>query len=192
MKAVGCNVDKMIEIRRKIHAWPEGGWNEFKTKEKIINALLGFGIEKKNIKTCAKTGLVVDISGTGPSTSITGKESGKIKTIAIRAEMDALLMPEHNDTLPYKSKNDHAHMCGHDGHMAILLATAQTLMKQRSSFPVDSTVRLLFQPSEETDGGAIPMIKEKCMVDVDEVYGLHNIPNFDEGDIRVCDGPFMA
>ena len=83
-------------------------------------------------------------------------------------------------------------MCGHDGHMAIALSTAQVVAKHRDQLPNGSRVRFLFQPSEEADGGAIPMIKEKCMIGVDEVYGLHNIPNFDEGDIRVCEGPFMA
>lgn len=53
-------------------------------------------------------------------------------------------------------------------------------------------MRLLFQPAEEGPGGAKPMIDEGCLKEVDEVYGFHNIPNFDEGDIRVCDGPFFA
>ena len=53
-------------------------------------------------------------------------------------------------------------------------------------------MRLLWQPAEEGPGGAEPMIKEGCMEGVDEVYGFHNVPNFDEGDIRVCEGPFFA
>jgi metal-dependent amidase/aminoacylase/carboxypeptidase family protein len=53
-------------------------------------------------------------------------------------------------------------------------------------------IRLLFQPAEEGPGGALPMIKEGCLKGIDEVYGYHNIPNFDEGDIRVCEGGFFA
>ena len=58
--------------------------------------------------------------------------------------------------------------------------------------PSNRGVRLLLQPAEESPGGALPMIKEKCLVGVDEVYGFHNVPNFDEGDIRVCEGAFFA
>ena len=83
-------------------------------------------------------------------------------------------------------------MCGHDGHMACLTAAAQVLMKNRDKIPCNKGVRLLLQPAEESPGGALPMVKEGCMKGVDEVYGFHNIPNFDEGDIRVCEGPFFA
>ena len=83
-------------------------------------------------------------------------------------------------------------MCGHDGHVAMLMAATEVIVKKRNKIPSNKTVRLLFQPAEEGPGGAKPMIKEKCLVGVDEVYGLHNVPNFDEGDIRVCDGPIMA
>jgi len=72
------------------------------------------------MKVCAKTGLIVDIKGTGPAS----KQEGGCKTVAIRADMDGLPIPENNPELPYKSKTDWAHMCGHDGHMAMLLAAA--------------------------------------------------------------------
>ena len=58
--------------------------------------------------------------------------------------------------------------------------------------PSNKGVRLLLQPAEEGPGGALPMVKEKCLDGVDEVYGFHNMPNFDEGDIRVCEGAFFA
>ena len=83
-------------------------------------------------------------------------------------------------------------MCGHDGHMACLMAGAQVIAANRSKIPSNKGVRLLLQPAEESPGGALPMVKENCMVGVDEVYGFHNIPNFDEGDIRVCEGAFFA
>ena len=83
-------------------------------------------------------------------------------------------------------------MCGHDGHMATLLSTAQVLHNNKSKIPSNKKVRLLFQPAEEGPGGAKPMIEEGCLDGIDEVYGLHNMPSFDEGDIRVCSGPFLA
>ena len=83
-------------------------------------------------------------------------------------------------------------MCGHDGHMATILTTAQVLMNNLDKIPKNQFVRLLFQPAEEYPGGAKHMVAEGCMEDIDEVYGFHNIPNFDEGDIRVCEGGFFA
>ena len=83
-------------------------------------------------------------------------------------------------------------MCGHDGHMATLLSTAQTLLSNVHKIPSNKTVRLLFQPAEEGPGGALPMLKEACLDNVDEIYGFHNRPIFPEGDIRVKKGPTMA
>ena len=106
--------------------------------------------------------------------------------------MDALPMPENNPNLEYRTTTKFAHMCGHDGHMAMLLSAAQVIIKNRKKIPITKTIRLLFQPAEEGLAGAKPMVAEGCLTGVDEVYGLHNIPNFDEGDIRVCEGPFFA
>ena len=139
------------------------------------------------MKKCAGTGLVVDIKGTGKPS-----KAAKVKVVALRTDLDGLHMPENNDNLAYRSKTDHAHMCGHDGHMACLMSAAQVVAKNRSKIPSNQAVRLLLQPAEETPGGALPMIKENCLDGVDEVYGFHNIPQFDEGDIRVCEGPFFA
>ena len=76
--------------------------------------------------------------------------------------------------------------------MAMLLAAAQVFIKQISLIPSNIQLRLLFQPAEEGPGGALNMIKENCLENVDEVYGLHNIPNFGEGQIRVKSGSFFA
>ena len=83
-------------------------------------------------------------------------------------------------------------MCGHDGHMASLMSAASVIAANRHKIPKNKGVRLLLQPAEEDPGGALPMVKEGCMKGVDEVYGFHNFPNFDEGDIRVCSGGFFA
>ena len=112
--------------------------------------------------------------------------------VALRTDLDGLRMPEDNPNLPYRTKTEHAHMCGHDGHMVTLLSAAKVLIQNRDKMPEGSGVRLLFQPAEEGPGGAKPMVEEGCMIGVDEVYGMHNVPQFDEGDIRVCQGPFFA
>ena len=83
-------------------------------------------------------------------------------------------------------------MCGHDGHMACLMAASSVITANRSKIPSNKGVRLLLQPAEEGPGGALPMMKEGCLDGVDEVYGFHNLPIFDEGDIRVCSGGFFA
>ena len=97
----------------------ETGFKEFETSRKIKELLLSYGIEESNIKACAGTGLVVDIKGTGE-----GLPEGGVSMIALRADMDGLPIPENNPDLPYKSVTAYAHMCGHDGHIATLLAAA--------------------------------------------------------------------
>jgi hippurate hydrolase len=186
MKAAGLNLDRIVEFRHDIHRHAELAFKEVRTSAKVREMLLAYGIEESSIKPCAGTGLVVDIEGTGDASS------EGVKVIALRADMDALPIPENNPTLPYKTQTDCAHMCGHDGHMATLLSAAEVISKNKNKIPTGKKVRLLFQPAEEGPGGALPMIKEGCLDGVDEVYGYHNIPNFEEGDIRVCEGPIMA
>mmetsp|Transcript_1014 Transcript_1014/g.618 ORF Transcript_1014/g.618 Transcript_1014/m.618 type:complete len:86 (-) Transcript_1014:513-770(-) len=85
-------------------------------------------------------------------------------------------MAENNPHLPYRTQTNFAHMCGHDGHAAMLLAAAWTFINHRAKIPKSKVLRLLVQPAEESPGGALPMCKEGCMEGVDEVYGMHNMP----------------
>lgn len=163
---------------------------EFETQKLIRETLIEFGIPDDIIKVCAETGLTVDIWGTGKP--LENQEKGAVNALALRADMDGLPMPEANQKLEYASKTEFAHMCGHDGHMATLLSAAKAMWSQRHNMPSNKFVRLLFQPAEEGPGGALPMIEEGCLDNIDEVYGYHNIPNFDEGDIRVIDGGIFA
>ena len=104
----------MIHLRKHIHTHAEGGFKEFKTQALIKQELLNMGISQEYITECANTGLVVDIKGTAKP------EEGNWETIAYRADIDALKMKEETG-LEYQSITDHAHMCGHDGHIATLL-----------------------------------------------------------------------
>ena len=106
-----------------MHEHPEGGFEEYETRERVLAHLKAIGVEEKNIKTVAKTGIIVDIEN--PE----GEEGsgGGINCIALRGDMDALLMKEETG-LSYSSKTKYAHMCGHDGHTTCLLSIAEYLM----------------------------------------------------------------
>ena len=128
------------------------------------------------------------VGKTGVVGTLRGNNGGK--TIALRADMDALPMQETGD-LPYKSKNDGImHACGHDGHTAMLLGTAEALSKKYDQ--LKGTVKFIFQPAEEGQGGARYMIEDGALEGVDEIYGLH-LWNYQKyGTIGVKPGPIMA
>ena len=130
-------------------------------------------MQEKQIRKMAKTGIVVDIEN--PERPEQPAEGGGIGCIALRGDMDALIMKEEND-LPYRSKTPYAHMCGHDGHTTCLLGIAEWLMQRKAQLPKGKRVRLLFQPAEEGLGGPRPMIEEGCLEGVDEVYGYQPQP----------------
>merc|ERR1719469_1581555 len=98
-----------------IHENAEGGFAEFETCKLLAGVLESFGVNEAIMKRCAKTGLYVDLMGTGPpDINLDGHERDGPKLVALRTELDALPMPENNHDLPYKSKTKFAHMCGHD------------------------------------------------------------------------------
>lgn len=119
MEKQGVSIDRMIDIRRDFHQHAEIAFKEHRTQGKIKEILKSFGLKDEEMKHCAGTGLVVDIKGTADA-----QESGDCNVVALRADIDALPMPEHNVGLPWITKTPFAHMCGHDGHMACLLAGA--------------------------------------------------------------------
>ena len=169
--------DIIVSTRRDIHQHPELAFDEHRTSKLVAERLESFGIE---IQTgVGKTGVV----GT-----LKGKNDGK--TIAFRADMDALPIQETSD-ISYKSKNDGImHACGHDGHTAMLLGTAEALSKQADK--LNGTLKFFFQPAEEGQGGARFMIDDGALEGVDEVYGIH-LWNYQKyGTIGVKSGPIMA
>src|SRR5690606_19590426 len=113
------------------------------------------------------------------------------KAIGLRADFDALPIEEHND-LPYKSKvSGAAHLCGHDGHTSMLLAAGKYLSETKN---FNGTVRLIFQPGEETMQGGPAMIEDGLFerFPVDAVFGMHNMPGLPEGTFHFAEGEFMA
>lgn len=168
---------EIIEIRRKIHKEPELGFEETKTQELVSKYLNNLGIETNVV---AETGVVGLLKGKGN------------KTIAIRADMDALPIQEEND-LPYSSLvPGKMHACGHDVHTAILLGTANLLSKMKDD--LNGNVKFIFQPAEETTGGAKPMIDEGVLDDpkVDAIIGLHVDPDLNVGEIGLTRGKAYA
>ena len=161
-------MEELLNIRRTIHQHPELGFQEFNTSQLLKQSLLSKGLPADCIVPCAHPGFYADVYGSAPAAS-------EPRCVALRAELDALAMQERNEDLSYRSVVPNvAHMCGHDGHMTILLGTAWSLLTQRDRFPSNYKVRFLFQPSEEMPpGGSQAMIKEGCLEGVDEVYGLH-------------------
>ena len=169
--------DEIISNRRYFHKYPELSFQEFNTSDVIQKKLKQMKIEVKS--GIAKTGLL----GT-----INGNQSGK--TIALRADMDALPIQETSN-VPYKSVNKGVmHACGHDGHIAMLLGAASALNQIRDK--LNGTVKLIFQPAEEGPAGAMHMINEGVLEGIDEIYGIH-LWNYQKvGEIGVKDGPILA
>lgn len=168
----------IINIRRDFHKYPELGFEEYRTRDKIIEYLEEMNIEYNIIATTGVVGI------------IRGKEKGK--TVALRADMDALPMTDKKE-VSYKSKiNGKMHSCGHDAHMAILLGAAKILQELKGR--IKGNIKLLFQPAEETLGGAKPMIEEGVLDSpyVDGVFGLHVDNSLEKGTIGIRYGQMKA
>ena len=169
----------MINLRETIHMYPEDGFSEFTTSKIIIEELEKLGIKVQ--KNVAKTGVVGLIEGKYPG-----------KTVLLRADMDALKIQEQAD-VEYKSKIDGMmHACGHDAHTAILLGSCKVLYDMRDE--LDVNVKFLFQPAEETVGGAKLLIKDGCMENpkVDYTIGLHVMPHINTGMVELQYGSMNA
>lgn len=165
-----------IGIRREFHMNPEPAMKEERTSDRIIEELENMGI------TCKK------VAGTGVVGIIEGRVKGK--TIALRADIDALELQEKNE-VEYKSKIEGMmHGCGHDGHAASLLTAAKILNEIKDEF--SGTVKLIFQPGEEVAQGAKKMISEGVLENVDGIFGIHIWNDVEVGKVSVEKGPRMA
>jgi amidohydrolase len=168
-------------IRKKLHEYPEIGNEEFRTADLIQNELGKMGIENSRL---LETGIVAIIKGE--------KKSDKSRIIAFRADIDGLKIEERTN-LAFSSKNlGYMHACGHDAHTAVLLATAVDLNSRKEE--LTDTIVLIFQPAEESTGGAERMIKSGCLDSpkADRIYGLHVMPDIQCGKIGVKFGKMFA
>ena len=165
-------------IRRDIHAHPELAYEENRTSDIVAAKLQEWGLEVT--RGLGKTGLVGTL-----------RKGNSVKSIGLRADMDALPMDETND-FAHRSRNQgRMHACGHDGHTAMLLGAARYLAETRN---FAGTVHLIFQPAEEKGGGGRVMIEDGLFerFPVDQVFGLHNWPYIPTGSFAMCAGPAMA
>ncbi len=171
---------ELVEIRRHIHRNPELGFHEMETAHLVREKISGLGLEIT--EGIARTGLVAVLPG---------GDGGR--TVALRADMDALPIEEQNE-IPYKSvKPGIMHACGHDAHTAILIGAAKILSLLKNELKVN--VKFIFQPCEEQPrGGAEPMIKEGVLENpkVDAIFGLHVNPYLPAGFIGLKEGIVMA
>ncbi|AZC24699.1 M20 aminoacylase family protein [Pseudomonas sessilinigenes] len=169
----------MIELRRALHAQPELGYEEFLTRERVVELLRKWGYEVH--LELAETAVVASLhNGHGPS-------------LGLRAELDALPITEQGEH-PWRSRTPgKMHACGHDGHIAMLLAAACELARNRCW---RGTLHLFFQPAEEGHGGsgAKRMLEENVfeLFPCDGIFALHNSPGMPVGRFGVLAGPCMA
>jgi len=166
----------VIELRRDFHRFPETGFNEVRTSARVEEILRSLDIE---VRRPVGTAVVGILRGGAPG-----------KTVALRADMDALEIQEVSK-VSYASQNPGVmHACGHDAHTASLLGAARVLAESRET--LKGTVVFLFQPAEESLGGAQSMVNAGVLEGVDAVFGTHVFPQFPAGIYGVVSGPMLA
>ena len=175
---IAASHESLKSFRRDIHRHPETAFEEVRTAARVAERLEACGIE-------VHTGLA--------TTGVVGalKRGSSNRAIALRADMDALNLTEHN-TFDHRSTiSGKMHGCGHDGHTAMLLGAAEYLAAKES---FNGTVYFIFQPAEEGGGGGRVMVEEGLFdrFPVEGVYGMHNMPGLAVGHIAASTGPVMA
>ncbi|MCX5906904.1 MAG: amidohydrolase [Deltaproteobacteria bacterium] len=176
---IGEMKDWLIEIRRTIHMHPELMFEEVKTADLVAEWLSHFGLQVQ--RGVAKTGVVGLLEGTRGG-----------KTVAIRADMDALPLEEANQ-VPYRSKvNGKMHACGHDAHTTILLGVARLFSSLQDR--VKGNIKWIFQPAEEGGGGGKIMTEEGVLENpkVDAIFGAHVFPDLPIGKIGLHEREGLA
>jgi hippurate hydrolase len=171
------DLDALVAFRRDLHRHPELGFEEHRTSAAIAERLRALNLE-----------VTTGIAGTGIVATLRGAPSGR--SVGLRADIDALAMPEASGK-PWASETaGRMHACGHDGHTAMLLGAAQVLVKN----PPAGTVHFIFQPAEEGRGGAKKMVDEGLFkrFPCDHVFGLHNMPGMACDAMAVVAGPQLA
>ena len=173
--------NEITEWRREIHSNPELMYDVHETAAGVAEKLGAFGCDE----------VVTGIGKTGVVGIIHGKNGNSGKVVGFRADMDALPIEEATGK-PYASKTSgKMHACGHDGHTAMLLGAAKYLSETRN---FDGSVAVIFQPAEEGGAGGKAMVDDGMMdrFDIQEVYGMHNLPGLPVGEFAIKQGPIMA
>ncbi|EAC5532458.1 amidohydrolase [Listeria monocytogenes] len=171
--------DEITQIRRHLHEHPELSFHETETAKYIQDFYKGKDVE------------VATEVGNGHAVVVTIKGGKPGKTIALRADFDALPIEEQTD-LPFKSKNPGVmHACGHDGHTAYLLVLADCLIQLKENIP--GTIKIVHQHAEETPpGGAKSVVESGILDDVDQIFGIHVFPFGESGQVYYHSGYAMA
>ncbi|MBC2113557.1 amidohydrolase [Listeria innocua] len=171
--------DEITQIRRHLHEHPELSFHETETAKYIQDFYKGKDVE------------VATEVGNGHAVVVTIKGGKPGKTIALRADFDALPIEEQTD-LPFKSKNPGVmHACGHDGHTAYLLVLADCLIQLKENIP--GTIKIIHQHAEETPpGGAKSVVESGILDDVDQIFGIHVFPFGESGQVYYHSGYAMA
>lgn len=173
------DLQDVINLRRTLHRYPELSKQEFETSKRISEFMQQFEPDEE-----------ISVAGTGKMFVFEGKEPGE--TIFFRCELDALPIQEHSPNLAYRSSiNGVSHLCGHDGHMAIIAYLGKLISEHR---PKKGKVVLLFQPAEETYLGAKDVVEspEFHALSPDYMFALHNIPGVSKNKVLVKTGSFAA
>ncbi|HJC70731.1 MAG TPA: amidohydrolase [Candidatus Brachybacterium intestinipullorum] len=172
--------DALREVRRHLHRHPELSHQEHATTDFIAEQLTALGLAPKRM---AATGLICDIPGADPS----------LPLIGLRADMDALGIPELS-TVPYRSAVEGvSHACGHDVHMSAVLGAATALVRVADEGALRRGVRLVFQPAEEMHPcGALELIGQDVLEGVDSILALHCDPGVDVGHVGLKSGPITS
>lgn len=171
-------IGEAIRWRRRLHRYPETGFDERLTSEYVAKRLDSFGIEVHR-----------GVGGTGVVGTL--RVAGGDRAIALRADLDALAIRERN-RMSYRSRvREKMHACGHDGHTAMLLGAAKWLARTRA---FRGTLHFIFQPAEEHGRGAQAMLADGLLerFPMDEIYGLHNVPGLPVGTFATRTGSLTA
>ncbi|GAA1712626.1 amidohydrolase [Brachybacterium phenoliresistens] len=179
-RTIGSRRDELRAIRRHLHRHPELSHEEFETTDYVVSLLQSLGLRPVRMP---RTGAICDIPGSDAS----------LPAIALRADMDALGIPELG-TMSFRSQVEGvSHACGHDVHMSSVLGAAMALVQVAEAGLLRRTVRLIFQPSEEKHPcGALELLGEGVLEGVESIFALHCDPGVDVGHVGLKAGPITS